>query len=104
MFQQLYNDNDNSSPANLQNNSKDNKTIVKSNAEFNINPTFEQSTNNVNMNMNINSQFNHLNHKSDDDHGNVNISDKMNEGFSAQFQFDETDYSNTEYIQDMLKD
>jgi len=28
----------------------------------------------------------------------------MNNGFSAQFQFDETDYSNTEYIQDMLKD
>lgn len=102
MFQQLYNDNDNSSPANLQNNSKDNKTIVKSNAEFNINPTFEQDTNYVNVN--VNSQLNHLHHKSDDDHAHVNISDKMNEGFSAQFQFDETDYSNTEYIQDMLKD
>lgn len=52
---------------------KTKNNIIKSNAEFNLHQ-FEQNTN----------------HKSEDDL-NANHSDKINNGFSAQFQFDETD-------------
>lgn len=91
MYYDMSND-DNQSAVNVNKNN-----IIKSNVEFNFNPSFEQSSHNLIIN-------NHKHNHNHNDDANLNNSDKINDGFSAQFQFDETDYSNTEYIQDMLKD